>query len=140
MTFDPARPRHTLPFGGVDYDLVGSMELIEAVEYRLERPVGQVAVDVVNGMTGTDLCKLVSAVLTTCGHPTSPKQAGDVIWKAVGMTGEANTALRLHLYAFLSVCLAPPEHREKKAHDMGELIGGASASPGGPTRKSASAD
>ena len=138
--FNPARPRYTLPLGEKSYDLIGSMSLVEAVEYATGRGIGEAAVAVVNGMPTADLSRLMGAVLSACDHPTTAAEAGDLLWTAVGVTGPANDLLRLHLYSFLNVCLAPPEAREAKAKEMGELIGKLdAASPGKPTRKSVSA-
>lgn len=123
MTFDPARPRYTLPFAGNDYDLLGTFALIEAVEAALKRGVGTTTVEVVREMSAYDLSLLVSTLLTVSGHPTTVKEAGDAIWNEVGLTGEEASKLRLHLYAFLSICLAPPKDREAKATEMGELLG-----------------
>lgn len=121
--FDPARPRYTLPFAGKDYELLGTFALIEAVEYSLKDHVGRIAVRAVEAMNFTDLAKLVSAILTSCQHPMTPKEAGDLIWNHVGLSGDENQLLRLHLYTFLSICLAPPSKREGVAKDMGEAFG-----------------
>jgi hypothetical protein len=65
--------------------------------------------------------------------------AKQALWDTVGLTGDANRLLRIHLYSFLAICLAPPEQREKKASSVGELIGKLSAvSPGASTSNSAS--
>lgn len=139
MTFEPARPRHTLPFAGTEYELVGSMELVEAAEHALKRGVGQIAVDIATAMPTHELVRLIAAILTACGYKTSPEQVKERLWNTVGISGDENSRLRLHLYAFLSVCLAPPEARERKAKDVGELIGKLeAASRGERTRKPAS--
>ena len=137
MTFDPARPRYTLPFGGKDYELIGTMGMIEAIEHRLKKGIGAVAVEVAHGMTASDFVKLLSVILGECGYPQAASEAGSILWSKVGISGEGDALLRLHVYSFLSVCLAPPESREAKAKEMGELIGGL-ASHGEATRKSAS--
>jgi len=140
VAFDPARPRYTLPLAGAEYDLLGTMELIEAVEFALQRGVTQVAIDVMGDMPSWELAKLLSATLTTSGHPLTPKAAKDLLWEKVGLAGDANQLLRVHLYSFLTICLAPPEKREAKANDVGELLGKLSkASPGETTSNSASA-
>lgn len=138
MTFDPARPRYTLPLAGREYDLVGTMELIEAVEYALKRGVTQAAVDAAGEMPSGELAKLLSAVLSASGHPLTPADARALLWEKVGLAGDANQLLRVHLYSFLSVCLAPPEQREAKKAAAGELLGRL-GSPGGTTSSSASA-
>ncbi len=139
MAFEPARPRYTLPFAGTDYELLGTFGLIEAVEYALKEHVGRVAVALVQGMPTGDLAKVISAVLTSCDHKMTVKEAGDLLWGEVGLTGEANDALRLHLYSFLSICLAPPGQREQKAKAAGEMLGklqSPAASPGAITGES----
>lgn len=140
MTFNAARPRYTLPFAGKDYELLGTFGLIEAVEYAMKEHVYQVAVQVVNSMSCTDLSRLVAAVLTACDHKMTSKEAFALLWDHVGMVSEENTSLRLHIYSFLSICLAPPSHREQKAKMMGEMMGkptSPAASPGPSTAESA---
>lgn len=137
--FDPARPRYTLPLAGAEYELLGTFALIEAVEYAAKAHVGVVAAQVVNGMPVHELARVLSAVLTACGHKLSTAEAAGLLWDKVGLTGDGVEALRLHLYAFLSVCLAPPAAREGRARDMGELLGRlTAASPGRSTEESAS--
>lgn len=139
MTFDPARPRYTLPFGK-DYDLIGTFEMIEAIEWAMKKPVGETLLAVVNGMETFNLAKLIAAMLTANKHEMTAKQAADVIWNEIGITGEDNDKLRLHLYSFLSICLAPPKERESKAKEVGELMGSLNAetaSRGENTKKSA---
>lgn len=131
MTFDAARPRYTLPLPGREVELIGTMELIEAVEYALKRGAVQVAVEVVEGMTSMELARLLAAILTACGHKMSVTEASGLLWSEIGLSGDSNQILRLHLYSFLSICLAPPEQREAKAKNAGELMGKLqSASPG----------
>lgn len=138
MTFDPARPRYTLPFAGTDYDLIGTMELIEAVEFALKRGITQITVDVMNGMPTHELIRVLSAVFTTGGYKLTPAEVGDALWSKVGVGGEDNQLLRIHLYSFLSICLAAPEKREARAKAAGELIGKLpKASPGENTSSSA---
>ena len=76
MGFEPARPRYTLPFAGKDYDLLGTMELIEAVEFALKRGITQITVDVMNGMPTHELVRVLSAVLTAGGHKISAGRRG----------------------------------------------------------------
>lgn len=129
MSYDPARPRYSLPFAGKDYDLLGTFGLIEAVEHAARANVGTVAVQLVNGMPNHEMARVLSAVLTACGHALSFDEVGAKLFTQVGLTGEANDALRLHLYAFLSICLAPPHNREKAAADAGELMAGLASGP-----------
>ena len=139
MSFEPARPRYTLSFAGKDYELLGTMELIESVEFALKRGITQIAVDVMDEMPTGELIRLVSAILTACDHKMGVQEGRALIWDKVGVTGDANLLLRASLYSFLSICLAPPEKREKKAKDAGELLGKLSkASPGPNTSDSAS--
>lgn len=138
MSFDPARPRHTLPFGGEDHDLLGTLEVIEAVEFAMKEGVIQVAARVVE-MGLTDTARLVSAVLTASGRRTTHPEAARVLMD-LGVASEAFQAVKLHLYAFLRVALEPPEQREAMAARMGEVLGkwtAPPASPGRRTRKSA---
>ena len=140
--FTPARPRYTLPFAGKDYELLGTFGLLEAVEYAMKEHIGRVAVSVVNEMPPSDFAKLLSTILTACGAKLTPKDVGEMLWNTVGLTGEEDSTLRLHVYSFLTICLAPPSKRAEKAKEMGEIVGkfnAPSASPGASTDKSASA-
>ena len=139
-TFVAARPRYTLPFAGKDYELLGTFGLIEAVEYALKAHIGVVAVQIVNGMPVNELAKVISTILTASDHKMTAKEVGELLLDVVGLEGDDAQALRFHLYAFLSICLAPPSHREQKAKDMGELMGKlTAASPGSSTDESVSA-
>ena len=139
-SFEAARPRYKLPLAGEEFDLVGTMELVEAVEYALGRGVGYVAIEVIDVMPGWELAKLLSAVVTASGGKLSVPQAKNLLWDTVGLSGDANKLLRVHLYQFLAICLAPPEQREERANKAGELLGRLSeASRGGSTSSSASA-
>ncbi len=136
--FEPARPRYTLPFAGKDYELLGTFGMIEAIEYALKEYAGRITVSLVNGMTTTDLAKLVATILTACGSKMTAGEAGDLIWNEVGVSGDDNDALRLHLYSFLSICMAPPGKRQEKAKTAGEMMGKLkpAASPGPNTAES----
>jgi hypothetical protein len=123
VTFDPARPRYTLPLAGKEYELLGNMALIESVEYALKKGAGDITVEVVNGMPTHELAKLLHAILTACGQKTTHAKVGEILWNEVGLAGDANSTLRMHLFAFLSICLAPPGDRGRKADEMGELFG-----------------
>jgi hypothetical protein len=133
---ESARPRYTLPFAGRDYDLVGTMEMIEAAEYAVGRSIIKIVVGLIDELSARDLAKLLSAILTANDHKTSAAEVSGLLWNTVGLAGDANTLLRMHLYGFLSICLAPPETRREKATQVGELL---KAFPGGSTRKPASA-
>jgi hypothetical protein len=131
--FNPARPRYTLPFAGKDYELLGTFGLIEAVENATKSYVGDVAVKLVNGMPTHEFVRVLHAVLNACEHKLSQTEVGNLLWDKVGISGEANDTLRLHLYSFLIVCLSPPAQREQKAKDMGELLGKLQAASLGET-------
>ena len=135
--FETARPRYALPLAGKVYELMGTFGMIEAVEYAMKDYVGNVALNVMRDMGMADLAKLLSAILTACDHKTTQAEAGQMIWQHVGATGEENDMLRFHLYAFICICIAPPAQREKRAEEMGELLGKFTASRGDSTDKSA---
>ena len=141
--FQPARPRYTLPFAGQDYELLGTFALIEAAEYAMRANIGDVAVQVVRSMPSFELARLVSVILTHCGHKLPLDDAKRLMWDEVGLSGEANASLRLHLFGFLQICLAPPGEREGKYRESGEyqvkLRAEVAPSPGSDTGKSASA-
>lgn len=142
MGFEPARPRYTLPLAGKEYELLGTFGLIEAVEYAMKENIGDVALNVFRGITFSDLAKVLSAVLTASGVSKTPADVGTLLFEQVGAVSEDLRLLRLHLYCFLCICLAPPGQRESKAAEMGELMGKETApgpSPGNATAASASA-
>lgn len=140
MTFDAARPRYTLPLAGKEYELLGTMEMIEAIEHALGRGIIQVSHDVLDVLPSWELAKLLSVILAANGQRLTAQEAKDLLWNTVGLTGDANQLLRVHLYHFLAICLSPPEQREAKAKTAGELLGKLSkASLGENTSSSASA-
>lgn len=139
--FDPARPRYTLDFAGKEYELLGTLELVEAVEYAFKEGIGQVAARSVS-MGLTETAKLLATVLTACGHKAQPREVAETLFNEVGVRTDAFGLVQLRLYSFLNVLLEPPESRQRRAEEMGELIGkwtAPDASPGRRTRKSASA-
>lgn len=120
--FDQARPRHTLPFDGKEYDLVGTLEVVEAIEAAFREGIIQVAGRVMNMGLG-DAAKLLVTVLTASGYTMKHREATATIFNKLGVHSPAFDALRMHLYAFLRVTLEPPELREAMAGKMGEFLG-----------------
>jgi hypothetical protein len=136
-SFTPARPRYTLPFAGKDYDLIGTLEVIEAIEDAFREGVVKTTMRIMD-MGVTETAKLAAAVCTACGHTLNAREAAGAIYDS-GVNGPAFTALKIHLFAFLRTALEPPELREAMAKKMGEIVGKlAPASPGDNTKSSAS--
>jgi len=138
MTYDPARPRYTLPFAGKEYELVGSFAVIEAAENALKDNIVNISVRTID-MPASDAAKLCSAVLKACDHDVSTREAAGTIWE-MGAASNDFTILRMHLHAFLRICVSRPSDREEAAKKMGEMIGkwtARSASPGETTGDSA---
>lgn len=120
MTFEPARPRYTLPVGGKDFDLLGTFEVIEAAENALQKPIQRLTAEILDS-SFTDTSKLLAAVLTACGHKTSRSEAAGMLFE-LGLDSEAYVMVKLHLSAFFQIALSPPEAREQKANEVGEMI------------------
>jgi hypothetical protein len=136
MTYEPARPRYTLPFAGKDYDLVGTLDLIEAVETAMKEGIIQVGARVID-MGVTDAARLVAAMLSACGYDTKARDVGAEIY-AMGIGSDKFMSLKIHLFAFINIMLQPPELREETAEKMGEITGKLpQASPGDSTKSSA---
>lgn len=121
MAFDAAKPRYTLPLGGEEYELVGSFEMIEAVEYVLKENILAVTMRIID-MPANEVAKVLRAVLATNGRDMSPREVNGLLWE-VGLGTDEFTVLRLHLHAFFRICIARPSEREEAAKKMGELIG-----------------
>lgn len=138
--FEPARPRYVLPFAGKDYEVFGTMEVIEAIEHALKEGVLQVCVRVIE-MGVTDTSRLLAAILLANGYSEmAPRAVAEAIHNKLGINSHAFTAIRIHLNCFLRIVLEPPELREEMAQRMGEVIGklnALSASPGENTSSSA---
>jgi hypothetical protein len=138
MSFDLARPRYTLPFAGKDYELLGTFGMIEAVEFAMKEYVGDVALRVIRDMSSTDLAKLVSTILTANGAKMTAEETKALLWDVVGLKGNDNDLLRIHLWNFFDICLSPPGEREKAANTAKERLGKLdAASPGSTTDASA---
>lgn len=134
--FELARPRHTLPFDGNEYELIGTLEVVESVESAFRESIMQVTARVME-MGVTDTSKLLAASLTASGYATRARDVAKLIFDTCGVNSPEFDALRMHLYAFLRVTLEPPELREAMAEKMGEFLGKLpKASPGGSTKSS----
>src|SRR5262249_11867564 len=110
MTYDMARPRYTLPLAGKEHELIGSFELIEAVEDAMKDSILNVMVKAID-MPVSDTAKLLAAILTACGEKASVTEIGGLLWNMGAATDEF-AILRLHLHAFLRICIARPADRE----------------------------
>lgn len=136
MSYEPARPKYDFPFDGKVFSLLGTMEVVEAVETAFKESVIQVTIRTMD-MGLIDASRLLSVILSANGHTEIAKKAKQVIYNA-GLFSGSFTALKMHLYAFLNITLQPPELREGVAKKMGEITGGlASASHGDSTTSSA---
>lgn len=115
--YTPSKPRHTLTFAGKDYELVGTFEVIEAVESALKDDIVRIASRVMD-LPVTDTARLISAVTGSM----SPREAGKIISEKYGASGKEYAGLKLSLYAFIRIIVAPPAEREGVAKEMGEQI------------------
>lgn len=122
MTFDPAKPRYTLPFAGKDYELEGTFGLIEAIETAMQDGIVSVMVRAVE-MPVSETAKLIAAALSFSGHKMTAKEVGTAIFDRIGASGEEFAVLRLHLFAMLKIFTAPPTNRQEAGKEMGELLG-----------------
>lgn len=129
--YDPARPRHTLRLDGVDYELVGTFGLVEAVEHALQDGIIQVATRVVD-MGLSDTAKLIAAMLQANGHRTTHREVGETLFDRVGVDSREFALLKVELYSFLRILLKKPSDREEAARSMGEMLGKPSDPPASP--------
>jgi hypothetical protein len=130
--FDPARPRLSVKVAGQEYDLLGTLELVEAAELAMKDGIVQIAGRLVE-MGVTDVSTLLAAMLRSCGHQVSTKEIGRFILDDLGAGSEEFVFMKMQLFGFLRVLLEPPSGREKVAKQMGEMLGewtGQPASPG----------
>ncbi len=121
MTFDPQKPRYSLPFAGKTYELEGSFGLIEAVEYALKDNILTIATRC-TAMPVHEMAKLLAAIISFCSEKTTASAIGEIIWKEIGAVGDDYTMLCLHVHAFLRITMAKPTERQAVAKDMGELL------------------
>lgn len=140
MTYEAARPRYTLPLAGKDYELIGTFELIEAVEHTLKEGIFQVAFRVME-MGVADTARLLAAIVTSSGGKLTAGEAGAILFNDVGLGSDGFVLVKLHLNAFMNILFSSPADREEKARRQGEAIGkwsgATSASPGSSTSKPA---
>lgn len=139
MSFDPVKPRYSLPFNKTTYELEGSFALIEAVEFALKDSFLKIAVRAVNGMPVSEFAKLLSTILRGTGVKLTAEQIGEILWNDLGVGSDEYAALTLHVFAFMKICIAKPTDRMEVTRKMGELLGKLStpASPGAGTDASA---
>ena len=137
MTYDPVKPRYTLPFDGKDYELLGTFELIEAAEAALQTDILKIGSEVIDMPVGKS-ARLMAALLTASGHKVTALEIGRTLTEKLGVTSEAYALIKIHLYAAIRIFVAPPADREAVAKEMGELIGKLPASPGESIRNSPS--
>lgn len=137
MTFDPQKPKYTLSFNEKHYELEGSFALIEAVESALKDSFLKLAVRTVNGMPASEFARLLSTILRFADEKLTPQQVGEILWNQIGVGSDEYTALTLHIYSFMSICVAKPSERKEVARKAGELLGKIHASPGSGTDASA---
>lgn len=130
MSYDPARPRYTLTFAGTTYELVGTFAVIEAVEHALKDGILSVTMRAIE-MPASETARLLAAILAACGEKVSAAEVGGKIWE-MGIASGDFSLLRLHLHAFLRICISPPAEREEAAKQMGELLGRWAARPASP--------
>lgn len=138
MGYEPARPRYVLPFAGEEYDVTGTLEVVEAVELAFKESILHVVARAMD-MGVTDTARLLEAVLKVNGQKVTSRGIARVLVEEYGAASDRFDALRIHLYAFLRIMLEPPEAREQMATKMGEITGklaATTASPGGSTRSS----
>jgi len=127
MTYEPAKPRYTLVLAEKSYDVVGSFELIDAVEYALKDNIVSITMRCIE-MPVSDLSRVLSAILTTCGNKLSAKEIGETIMN-MGIGTTEHVMLALHVHAFLSITISRPSDREEVSKKMGELLGGMKSPP-----------
>ncbi len=141
MTFNPAKPRYTLPLAGKEYELEGSFALIEAVEWALKDSIISIAMRCVE-MPVNEMSRLLSSILKSCGHDITKEAAGEILWNEIGVSTPEYSLLCLHVHAFLRICISRPSEREVVKKEMGEILGEvnvATPSPGATTSNSVSA-
>ena len=139
MTYNPQKPRYTLPFADKDYELEGSFGLIEAVEYALADNIISIAQSSLE-MPVFKISRLLAAVFKQCGFDKKQPDIFETIVNDIGVASEEFAMLRFHIFAFLKICICKPSDREQVAKDMGEMIGKLetpSVSPGENTSNSA---
>lgn len=140
MDYEPAKPHYTLTLAGKEYELEGSFELIEACENALKKHISAIGNQCLEGLPATDMCKLLYAVLNTCGHRVSMKDLREILWDKVGLDSPEYAAVGLHVFAFIRIVVARPADREETAKTMGEFLAGMKtriSSPGENTANSA---
>lgn len=128
MTFDPQKPRYTLPFNGKEYELEGSFGLIEAAEYALKDNIISISMKATS-MQVSQMSRLLYAILTHCGHKISHDEISETIFNKIGIAGDGYPMLCLHVHAFLRITIVPPSQREEAAKRVGELLKGKNTTP-----------
>lgn len=139
MAYEPSRPVYSIPLGGKEYEVEGTFECIETVERAFKESFSVLMIQVVDGFPISDMAKLLHAILSSNGQKLTREEVGRELLN-LGVVSPAYTALALHVYGFMKLCLSPPSDREQVRKDVGEMIGKAlKPSPGETSSNTASA-
>lgn len=123
-------PNQPVTLNGVTYTLAGNFRTLAAIEQALGRDI----IAVQSGMLELKLHEFAKVLAAATG--AGEAFLGQALFE-LGMVSAEYKLLVYTVMGWLLVALSPPQLREEKARDMGELI--ARASPGANTAASASA-
>ncbi len=122
MTYNPQKPRYSFPLAGKTYELEGTFGLIEAVESALKSDILSV-ISRCGDMPVSELSRLISTVLSAGGERISQSQVGDILWNDIGIDTTDFTLVRVHIHAFLRICVARPAEREQLSKEWRDKLG-----------------
>ena len=130
-------PEQVIEVGGKSYKLNGTFRTLARIEQAMDMDIKYVH-DGLLDMRPSDFVRVLATAITASGKAVEEDDLGQAIQDTMGFLGADYAILRLTVRLWLRVALTDPEAREKKADELGAILGEAkSASLGGTTSASA---
>jgi hypothetical protein len=130
MTDHLVSPDYTLPLGTITYTLDPSFKTLKAVQHAFQQDLLPLQARVLD-MRQDEIAKLIAI-----GSGQPEDEIGQAVLDEVGLTEAGYELLKAHLMSWLYIAMAPKVERQKKAKQMGELIGKLSPASRGKSTKS----
>ncbi len=137
MAFKKISPEANIRIAGDDYYVIGSFDVLRAIEKTLQKDVLTIQNDVQTMGVG-DLAALLAAAINTTGKDAIQESVLGQKLLDLGIQGSAYLLLKFDVMAWLAESIVPPDEREKKSLQMKEMrLNLTTSSLGEPSKESA---